>query len=106
MDENIFRLILLAIPLMGCVITIYIIPIFKEKFKQIQLLNVTNWTKIAVFAAEALFKVPGSGDEKREYVIKFINDMFNKDPNHIVITEEQIRVILEAIWEEFLKMKV
>lgn len=105
MDENIFRLILLAIPLMGCVITVYIVPILKEKFKQVQLGNIKDWIEFAVFAAEALFKAPGSGDEKREYVIKFINQMFNKDSEHIVITEEQIRIILESIWEQFLKTK-
>ena len=103
MDENIFRIILLAIPLVGCIITVYIVPILKEKFKEVQLVNIEHWIKFAVFAAEALFKVPGSGDQKREYVIKFINTMFNKD--HVVITEEQIRIILEAIWEEFLKAK-
>lgn len=103
MNENIFRLILLAIPLAGCVITIYVIPIFKEKLTEVQMANIEYWVKRAVLAAEALFLEAGSGADKREYVIQFINNKFNKD--HIVITEEQIRILLEAVWEEYIKMK-
>lgn len=52
----------------------------------------------AVEAAEVLFDAPKSGEEKREYVIKFIDKMFNSKKE--VITEEQIRILLEAAWKQ------
>ena len=38
---------------------------------------IIKWVTKAVEAAEVLFDAPKSGEEKREYVIKFIDKMFN-----------------------------
>ena len=45
-------------------------------------------------AAEILFDAPKSGEAKRAYVIRFISQMFNSKKE--TITEEQIRILLEA----------
>ena len=52
----------------------------------------------AVKAAEKLFPESGTGEQKKEYVINFIDKLFNK--KKIVITKEQIEVLLEAAVEE------
>ena len=49
-------------------------------------------------AAEVLFDLPESGEEKREYVVNFIDNMFNSRKE--VITRDQIRILLEAAWRQ------
>ena len=102
MNQSIFNLILALIPVIGFIITAYVVPIFKEKFTDAQIKNIEYWVIKAVRAAEALFVEGASGEAKREYVIHFIEDKFNKDGKEL-ITEEQIRILLEAAWEEYIK---
>ena len=102
MNQSIFNLILALIPVIGFIITAYVVPIFKEKFTDVQIKNIEYWVVKAVRAAEALFIEGASGEAKREYVIHFIEDKFNKNGKEL-ITEEQIRILLEAAWEEYIK---
>lgn len=104
MNQSIFNLILALIPAIGFIVTSYLIPIFKEKFTDVQTKNIEYWVVKAVRAAEAMFVERASGDAKREYVIHFIQDKFNKDGKEL-ITDEQIRILLEAAWDEYIKNK-
>ena len=45
-----------------------------------------------------LFKEQGMGGTKKEYVVNFLNEMFNK--NKTVITSEQIEVLVESAVKE------
>lgn len=103
MDAILFDFIIALIPIIGAIITRYIVPFIKTRIAAAELEVAMNWVNKAVLAAEVLFKAPGSGELKREYVINFINEKINK--NKVVITEEQIRVLLEAAWAETIKAK-
>ena len=94
MDDKLFQIILLLIPVLGAIITGYIIPLIKSNISANQLDEIIRWIGKAVAAAEVLFNVPKSGEQKREYVINFIDKMFNVKKE--VITKDQIRVLLEA----------
>lgn len=94
MDDRLFQIILLLIPVLGAIITGYIIPLIKSNISANQLDEIIRWIGKAVAAAEVLFNVPKSGEEKREYVINFIDKMFNAKKE--VITKDQIRILLEA----------
>lgn len=94
MDERIFELILTIISVLGTIITIFIIPYIKEKIGNEKLAKYEYWVEMAVRAAEMLFTESGSGAEKKEYVINFLTDMFNK--NKINITKEQMEILIEA----------
>ena len=94
MDDRLFQIILLLIPVLGAIITGYIIPLIKSNISANQLDEIIRWIGKAVAAAEVLFSVPKSGEQKREYVINFIDKMFNVKKE--VITKDQIRVLLEA----------
>lgn len=94
MDDRLFQIILLLIPVLGAIITGYIIPLIKSNISANQLDEIIRWIGKAVAAAEVLFNVPKSGEQKREYVINFIDKMFNAKKE--VITKDQIRVLLEA----------
>lgn len=94
MDDRLFQIILLLVPVLGAIITGYIIPLIKSNISANQLDEIIRWIGKAVAAAEVLFNVPKSGEEKREYVINFIDKMFNAKKE--VITKDQIRILLEA----------
>lgn len=97
MDERLFEILLAIISIIGIIITRHIVPYIKTKISANQLEELTEWVARAVEAAEVLFDAPKSGDAKREYVINFINEKFNSKKT--VITEEQIRIILESVWK-------
>ena len=94
MDDRLFQIILLLIPVLGAIITGYIVPLIKSNISANQLDEIVKWIGKAVAAAEVLFDVPKSGEQKREYVIDFIDKMFNAKKE--VITKDQIRILLEA----------
>lgn len=98
MNERLFQLMVLCIPVIGAVITGFVIPYIKARLSITQMDEITKWVSRAVRAAEVLFDAPESGEEKRNYVINFIDHMFNSKKE--VITKEQIRILLEASWKE------
>lgn len=101
MSDKLFNIILLLIPIIGAVITSFIIPYLKAKVSSTQMEEIIKWVTKAVEAAEVLFDAPKSGNEKREYVINFIDRMFNSKKE--VITKDQIRILLESAWKEMNK---
>ncbi|RKJ42708.1 hypothetical protein D7X98_18915 [bacterium 1XD8-76] len=94
MNDQMFNIILLLIPVIGAVITGVLVPYVKTKISAAQMDEITEWVTKAVQAAEVLFDAPKSGDKKREYVINFIDKMFNSRKK--IITKDQIRILLEA----------
>lgn len=98
MNENLLNIILLCIPVLGAVITSFVIPFLKANIDAKRLEEIMKWISKAVRAAEVLFDVPQSGEKKREYVIDFIDKTFNSKKE--MITKKQIRILLEAAWKE------
>ena len=98
MDEKIFQIILASIPVFGAIITGFIVPFIKEKIGAEKLAKYEYWTSMAVKCAEMIFKEQGMGEAKKEYVVNFLNEMFNK--NKVVITSEQIEILVEAAVKE------
>lgn len=98
MNEQLFNLVLLSIPVISAVITGIFIPYVKTKISVTRTEEIEKWIVKAVQAAEILFDSPRSGEEKREYVITFIDKMFNSQKE--MITRQQIRILLEAAWRQ------
>ena len=98
MNEQLFDIILLTIPVIGAVITGILIPYIKTKISSNQMDEIVKWVTKAVQATEVFFDAPKSGEEKREYVINFIDKMFNSKKE--IITKDQIRILLEAAWKQ------
>ena len=101
MDNKIFELILALIPVLGTIITVFVVPYIKEKIGTEKLAKYEYWASMAVKCAEMIFAEKGMGEDKKAYVVNFLNNMFNK--NKVVITPEQIEVLIEACVKE-LKM--
>ena len=94
MDEYVFKIILAIISLLGAVVTGILIPLIKEKIGAEKLAKYEEWATLAVQCAEMIFEGQGMGENKKEYVVNFLNEMFNK--NKVVITPEQIEVLIES----------
>lgn len=94
MDERLFQIILMLIPILGAIVTGFIIPFIKEKIGTEKLAKYEYWAGLAVRAAEMLWKESGCGADKKQYVVDFLNKMFNK--KKIVITEQQIEILVES----------
>lgn len=94
MDQKIFDLIVAVIPVLGVILTSFIIPYFKEQIGNEKLNKYKEWATMGVKAAEMLFTESGMGAEKKEYVVKFLTEQFNK--NKVVITEEQMNILIES----------
>ena len=94
MNENIFNVLLTLIPVLGAIITYFVVPFIKSSINEKQLAQYKEWSLLAVKTAEMLWRESGCGEDKKAYVVKFLNDMFNK--NKITITEEQLEVLIES----------
>lgn len=94
MNEELFKIVLMLVSILATIITSFIIPFIKEKIGSERLEKYEYWANLCVRAAEMLWKESGKGAEKKQYVVNFLNDMFNK--NKVVITDEQIEILIES----------
>lgn len=94
MNEYVFEIILGIISIIGAILTGIVVPYIKEKIGNEKLKKYETWAAYAVRSAEMIFSGQGMGEDKKKYVVDFLNNMFNK--NKVVITPEQIEVLLEA----------
>ena len=94
MDDRLFQIILAVIPVLCTILTVYIIPLIKEKIGNENLVKYEYWVNIAVKAAELIWVEAGHGADKKQYVVDFMNKMFNSKKT--VITEEQLNALIEA----------
>lgn len=103
MDEKIFQIILSLIPVLGAIVTYFIIPFLKEKIGAEKLAQYKEWATLAVKAAEMLWTESGMGESKKQFVVDYLNNMFNE--KKVVITEEQLNVLIESAVQELNKSK-
>lgn len=54
-------------------ITAFLIPYLKEKIGEKRFTEVSRWVSVAVTAAEQIYKGSGRGEEKKAYVLEFLN---------------------------------
>lgn len=78
------------IALITTVIVIVIIPWIKSRTTTEQQTQILSWVRIAVLAAEQLFKGIGRGEEKKQYVIDFLKS------KGYYIDAEKIEAMIEA----------
>jgi hypothetical protein len=104
MNENLFNIITLLIPVLATIITGFVVPLIKAKINDEQLATIVKWVTYAVKCAEMIFTAEKQGVEKKAYVIDFINGLFNKKKT--VITKEQIEVLIESAVKELNDSKV
>ena len=87
-------IIKVIIPVLGAIITYLIVPLIKQKTTKEQRENIYFWVKVAVQAAEMIYKEKGQGKLKKEYVVTFLQ---SKGMN---ITMQELDVLIEAAVKE------
>ena len=60
--------------LLFAVIGAFLIPLIKTKIDMDKLEKVKTWVKIAVQAAEMIYRESGMGKVKKEFVLNFLNE--------------------------------
>lgn len=101
MNENLFQLILSIIPVLGAIITYFVVPYLKAGISSEKLNQYKEWAALAVKTAEMLWRETGHGTEKKSYAEDILNHLFNAKKT--VISEEQIHVLIEAAVQELNK---
>lgn len=71
-------------------ITLYVVPWIKTKLSAENLDEIMKWVKIAVHAAEMIYKESGMGKAKKDYVLTFLAD------KGIKYDERQIDFLIES----------
>lgn len=72
------------IALVVAVITAFVIPWLKGKIDADKLEQIKLWVTVAAEAAEQLYNGTGRGEEKKAYVVKFLQEKgFTLDPDSL-----------------------
>lgn len=98
MNEQLFQFTLACIPILGTLVTAFVIPYIKENIDSLKLEKYQNWASLAVKCAEMLWTESGHGLDKKNYAVEFLNSLFNK--NRIILTKRQISVLVESAVKE------
>lgn len=79
-----------VIALAAAVVTAFVVPWIKSKTTAAQREEIDAWVKIAVTAAEQIYRETGKGKEKKAYVLKFLEE------KNLKIDEESVDLMIES----------
>lgn len=94
MTLNVDLIIKVIIPIIGAILTYFIIPFIKAKTTEKQRDEIYFWVTVAVSAAEQIYNEKSKGVDKKEYVIRFLSSM------GINLTIQELEVLIEAAVKE------
>lgn len=78
------------VALIAAIITVFVVPYVKSKTTAQQREELVAWTKIAVSAAEQMYKGDKRGAEKKQYVLDFLAE------HGFSVNEEAVNAAIEA----------
>jgi LL-H family phage holin len=84
------QIIVAVLSLMLSLVSAFLIPYIKEKVTAEQFATIKLWVKVAVQAAEMLYVGSGRGEEKKKYVVEFLNS------KGFTLNTEEIDNLIEA----------
>ena len=90
MTFDITAMIEALLALAGAVITCVLVPYIKSKTTTEQQKEINAWVKIAVSAAEQLYKGQGRGEEKKAYVLAWLRE------HGVTVDEAKLDAMIEA----------
>lgn len=79
-----------VIGLAAALITVFLIPYIKSKTTAEQREDLKDWIALAVKAAEKLYEGAGRGNEKREFVLEWL------EKHNFTVDDETLRLVMEA----------
>lgn len=87
------------IPIFGAILLYIVVPYIREKTTKEQREDVYFWVQLAVQSAEQIFTYRNAGQDKKEYVLEFM------DNQGFDVTEDELDVMIEAAVLELNKVK-
>ncbi len=79
---DITQILMATMTLIMSMITAFLIPYLKEKIGEKKFAELSRWVSVAVTAAEQIYVGSGRGEEKKAYVLEFLNSKgFTVDTN-------------------------
>lgn len=84
------QIIVALIGLLSALISAYLVPYIKTKTTYAQRQNALMWTKIAVQAAEMIYKQSGMGEVKFDYVRNFL------EQKGFTLDEQEVKALIES----------
>lgn len=88
------QIVVAVLTLIISLVSAFLVPYIKSKVTNEQLETIKLWVKVAVEAAEMLYKGSGRGEEKKKYVLDFLESKGFK-----LNTEEIDNLIESAVLE-------
>ena len=79
-----------VIALAAAVVAAFVVPWIKSKTTAAQREEIDAWVRIAVTAAEQIYKETGKGKEKKAYVLKFLEE------KNLKIDEKSVDLMIES----------
>lgn len=89
-----------VLTLIFSLITAFLIPYIKTKVSAEQFATIKLWVQVAVQAAEMLYVGSGRGEEKKKYVIEFLNS------KGFTLNAEEIENLIESVVLELKQSQV
>ena len=89
-----------VLTLIFSLITAFLIPYIKTKVSAEQFATIKLWVQVAVQAAEMLYVGSGRGEEKKKYVIEFLNS------KGFTLNAEEIENLIESAVSELKQSQV
>lgn len=86
-----------VIALIFIIVSIYLVPLIKNKIGDEQFTKLAGWVKFAVLKAEQVLTAE-TGEQKKKYVLSFIDEVLTE--NKINVTAEQLDVLIESAVKE------
>ncbi len=90
MEIDITTIVNAVIALIAAIISAFVIPWIRSKTTAQQREDLVAWVKIAVSAAEQIFKGDKRGEEKKQYVLDFLKK------NGFSVNEDAVNAAIEA----------
>ena len=87
---DITHILQIFVALVVAVISAFVLPYFRSITTSEQRTELAAWVKIAVAAAEQIYKGSGRGEEKKQYVLEWLYGQ------GITVDESQIDAMIEA----------
>ena len=90
MQIDITQIVVALIGLLATVITSFAIPYINSKIDAEKRQKIVFWAKLGVEAAEKIFKEPGMGASKKQYVKEFL------ESKGFTLSETEVDVAIES----------
>ena len=98
MNIDITQIVVAVIGLLGIIITSVVVPLIKSKLTNSQWESIKNYALAGVQAAEIIFNAQGKGEEKLEWVSKYIEAQCKA--HGIEIDMDTVRIAIENAWKD------